>query len=109
MRITTFSFQNSLGIRFGKSTGIPHRRRYGELALNSSGAILNESWDQIRQTETWLTQDQQRLELFQRWVGLDASNLSKTIEYVKKEILFCVPVREALRLLARSSVIFLNR
>ncbi len=56
--------------------------------------------DQIRQTEIWLTQDQQRLELFQRWVGLDASNLSKTIEYVKKEILFCVPVREALRLLA---------
>ena len=47
--------------------------------------------DQIRQTEIWLTQDQQRLELFQRWVGLDASNLSKTIEYVKKEILFCVP------------------
>ena len=56
--------------------------------------------DQIRQTEIWLTQDQQRLELFQQWVGLDASNLSKTIEYVKKEILFCVPVREALRLLA---------
>ena len=56
--------------------------------------------DQIRQTEIWLTQDQQRLELFQRWVGLDASNLGKTIEYVKKEILFCVPVREALRLLA---------
>lgn len=56
--------------------------------------------DQIRQTEIWLTQDQQRLELFQRWVGLDASNLSKTIEYVKKEILFCVPMREALRLLA---------
>ena len=56
--------------------------------------------DQIRQTEIWLTQDQQRLTLFQQWVGLDASNLSKTIEYVKKEILFCVPVREALRLLA---------
>ena len=56
--------------------------------------------DQIRQTEIWLTQDQQRLELFQRWVGLDASNLSKTMEYVKKEILFCIPVREALRLLA---------
>ena len=56
--------------------------------------------DQIRQTEIWLTQDQQRLELFQQWVGLDASNLSKTIEYVKKEILFCVPVCEALRLLA---------
>ena len=56
--------------------------------------------DQIRQTEIWLTQDQQRLELFQQWVGLDASNLNKTIEYVKKEILFCVPVREALRLLA---------
>ena len=56
--------------------------------------------DQIRRTEIWLTQDQQRLKLFQRWVGLDASNLSKTIEYVKKEILFCVPVREALRLLA---------
>ena len=56
--------------------------------------------DQIRQTEIWLTQDQQRLELFQQWVGLDSSNLSKTIEYVKKEILFCVPVCEALRLLA---------
>ena len=56
--------------------------------------------DQIKQTEIWLTQDQQRFELFQRWVGLDASNLSKTVEYVKKEILFCVPVREALRLLA---------
>ena len=56
--------------------------------------------DQIRRTEIWLTQDQQRLELFQRWVGLDASNLSKTIEYIKKEILFCVPVREALRLIA---------
>ena len=55
---------------------------------------------QIRQTEIWLTQDQQRLELFQQWVGLDASNLSKTTEYVQKEILFCVPVREALRLLA---------
>ncbi len=56
--------------------------------------------DQIRQTEIWLTQDQQRLELFQRWVGVDASNLSKTVEYLKKEILFCVPVHEALRLLA---------
>ena len=56
--------------------------------------------DQIKQTEIWLTQDQQRLELFQRWVGLDASNLSKTGEYVKNEILFCVPMREALRLLA---------
>ena len=56
--------------------------------------------DQIRRTEIWLTQDQQRLALFQRWVGLDASNLSKTTEYVKKEILFCVPVRAALRLLA---------
>ena len=56
--------------------------------------------DQIKQTEIWLTQDRQRLELFQRWVGLDGSNLSKTVEYVKKEILFCVPMREALRLLA---------
>ena len=56
--------------------------------------------DQIKQTEIWLTQDQRRLELFQRWVGLDASNLSKTVEYVKKEVLFCVPMREALRLLA---------
>ena len=56
--------------------------------------------DQIKQTEIWLTQDRQRLELFQRWVGLDASNLSITIEYVKKEILFCVPMREALRLIA---------
>ena len=56
--------------------------------------------DQIKQTEIWLTQDQQRLELFQRWVGLDTSNVSKTVEYLKKEILFCVPVREALRLLA---------
>ena len=56
--------------------------------------------DQIRQTEIWLTQDQQRLELFQRWVGVDASNLNKTVEYLKKEILFCVPVREALCLLA---------
>ena len=56
--------------------------------------------DQIRQTEIWLTQDQHRLELFQRWVGLDASNLSKTTEYAKKETLFCVPVREALCLLA---------
>ncbi|HIC43450.1 MAG TPA: hypothetical protein EYO73_03900, partial [Sulfurimonas sp.] len=55
--------------------------------------------DQIKQTEIWLTQDRQRLELFQRWVGLDASNLSKTVEYVKKETLFCVPMREALRLL----------
>ena len=33
-------------------------------------------------------------------MGLDASNLSKTVEYVKKEILFCVPMREALRLIA---------
>ena len=56
--------------------------------------------DQIRQTEIWLTQNQGRLELFQRWVGLDTSNLNKTVEYVKKETLFCVPVREALRLLA---------
>ena len=56
--------------------------------------------DQIEQTEIWLTQDQQRLELFQRWVGVDASNLSKTVEYVKTEILFCTPVCEALRLLA---------
>ncbi len=56
--------------------------------------------DQIRQTEIWLTQNQERLELFQRWIGLDASNLNKTLEYVKKETLFCVPVREALRLLA---------
>ena len=56
--------------------------------------------DQIKQTEIWLTQDRQRLELFQRWVGLDASNLSKTVEYLKKEILFCVPMREALRLIA---------
>ncbi len=56
--------------------------------------------DQIRQTEIWLTQNQERLELFQRWIGIDASNLNKTLEYVKKETLFCVPVREALRLLA---------
>ena len=56
--------------------------------------------DQIKQTEIWLTQDPQRLELFQRWVGLDTSNVGKTVEYLKKEILFCVPVREALRLLA---------
>ena len=56
--------------------------------------------DQIRQTEIWLTQDQGRLKLFQQWVGFDASNLNKTVKYVKKEILFCVPVREALRLLA---------
>ena len=56
--------------------------------------------DQIERTEIWLTQDQQRLELFQRWVGVDASNLSKTVEYVKTEGLFCAPVCEALRLLA---------
>ncbi len=56
--------------------------------------------DQIRQTEIWLTQNQERLELFQQWVGLDTANLNKTVEYVKKETLFCVLVREALRLLA---------
>ena len=55
---------------------------------------------QIERTEIWLTQNQQRLELFQRWVGVDASNLSKTVEYVKTEELFCAPVCEALRLLA---------
>ena len=56
--------------------------------------------DQIKQTEIWLTQEGHRLELFQRWVGVDALNLSKTAQYAKKETLFCVSMREALRLLA---------
>ncbi len=67
-----------------------------QLIQSDPGRVI----DQIRQTEIWLTQNQQRLELFQRWIGLDASNLNKTVEYVKNETLFCVPVREALRLLA---------
>jgi hypothetical protein len=56
--------------------------------------------DQIKQTEIWLTQDSQRYALFLRWVGVDASNLDKTVDYAKRERLLCAPLREALRLLA---------
>ncbi len=62
--------------------------------------VPNRVIDQIKRTEIWLTQERGRLELFQTWVGVDASNLSRTVQYAKKESLFCVPMREALRLLA---------
>ena len=89
-------FGETIWKKYGNTPPEEIRKGCHELIRNDPERVI----DQIKQTEIWLTQDRQRLELFQTWVGMDGSNIRKTVEYAKKETLFCVPMREALRILA---------
>jgi hypothetical protein len=57
--------------------------------------------EQIKQTEFWLTQDSERLRLFESCVGVDEIDLQKTAEFAAAERTFCMPMRQALCYLAK--------
>lgn len=80
------------------STPIPDVKQFcSELIKNDARRVI----EQIKQTEFWLTQDLQRLRLFDSCVGVDEIDLQRTAEFAATERTFCVPMQEALRYLAR--------
>ena len=57
--------------------------------------------EQIKRTEFWLTQDSERLRLFDSCVGVDEIDIQSTAEFAATERTFCVSIQEALRYLAK--------
>lgn len=72
------------------------KRVCSELMKNDAKRAMQ----QIKQTEFWLTQETQRLRLFNTCVGVDEFNPGSTAEFATREKAFCVTTRESLRYLA---------
>ena len=80
------------------STPISEIKQFcGDLIKNDPRRVI----EQIKQTEFWLTQDSERLRLFDSCVGVDEIDLQRTAEFAATERTFCVPMREALCHLAK--------
>ena len=87
-------------------------QKYGEIPLERAEEICeqlierdpNRVLNQIKVVEEWLNQDEEKMRLFRGWLGVSGGNITKAGEYASKERCFCIPLKEALRTVARAMV-----
>lgn len=87
-------------------------QKYGELPLERAEEICEQLIErdpgrvlsQIKIVEEWLNQDEEKMRLFKGWLGVSGGNITKAGEYASKERCFCIPLKEALRTVARAMV-----
>ena len=85
-------------------------QKYGELPLDKAKEICAQLVerdperviDQIKIVEEWLSQDNERMRVFKDWLGVSSGSIVKTAEFAASERIFCIPLKEALRTVARA-------
>ena len=87
-------------------------QKYGEIPLDKAREICDQLIerdperviDQIKIVEEWLGQDEERMRIFRDWLGVSSGSFVKTAEFAATERIFCIPLKEALRSVARAMV-----
>jgi len=87
-------------------------QKYGEIPLSRSEEICEQLIErdpkrvieQIMTVESWLSQEEERIYLFRNWLGISGGNIVKAAEFAASESCFCIPLKESLRIVARSMV-----
>ena len=87
-------------------------QKYGEMPLDKATEICEQLIerdterviDQIKVVEEWLSQDEERMRVFRDWIGVGGASVVKTAEFAASERLFCIPLKDALRTVARAIV-----
>lgn len=86
--------------------------KYGEMPLDKATEICEQLIErdpervveQIKIVEEWLEQDEERMRIFRDWIGVSSESLVKTAEFAASERIFCAPLKDALRTVARALV-----
>ena len=87
-------------------------QKYGEMPLDKATEICEQLIerdterviDQIKIVEEWLSQDEERMRVFRDWIGVGGASVVKMAEFAASERLFCIPMKDALRTVARAMV-----
>ena len=87
-------------------------QKYGEIPLDRAREICQQLIDrdtervieQIKTVEQWLSQDKERMRVFREWLGVSSGSLVKTAEFAATEEIFCIPLKESLRTVARAII-----
>ncbi len=87
-------------------------QKYGEIPLDKAKEICEQLIerdperviDQIKIVEEWLSQDEERMRVFKDWLGVSSGSIVKTAEFAATEQIFCIPLKESLRTVARAMV-----
>lgn len=87
-------------------------QKYGEISLDRAREICQQLIDrdtervieQIKTVEQWLSQDKERMRIFRDWLGVSSGSLVKTAEFAATEEIFCIPLKESLRAVARAII-----
>jgi hypothetical protein len=87
-------------------------QKYGEIPLDKAKEICEQLVerdaerviDQIKIVEEWLSQDEERMRVFKDWLGVSSGSVIKAAEFAASERIFCIPLKEALRTVARAMV-----
>jgi hypothetical protein len=85
-------------------------RKYGEISLDKAQEICEQLIErdpervieQIKVVEEWLGKDEERMRVFRDWLGVNSGSFVKTAEFAATERIVCIPLREALRTVARA-------
>ncbi|MFC1716993.1 PglZ domain-containing protein, partial [Candidatus Poribacteria bacterium] len=87
-------------------------QKYGEMPLDRMTEICEQLIErdtervveQIKVVEEWLSQDEERMRIFKDWIGVSNASIVKTAEFAASERIFCIPLKDALRTVARAIV-----
>jgi len=87
-------------------------QKYGEMPLDRMTEICEQLIErdtervieQIKVVEEWLGQDEERMRIFKDWIGVSNASIVKTAEFAASEQIFCIPLKDALRTVARAIV-----
>jgi len=87
-------------------------QKYGEIPLDRVEDICEQLMErdpsrvmeQIKTVEEWLNQDEERMRVFKGWIGVSSGSVIKAAEFSAGERLFCIPLKESLRTVARAMV-----
>jgi len=87
-------------------------QKYGEIPLDKAKEICEQLIErdpervieQIKVVEEWLSQNEERMRVFREWLGVSRGSVVKTAEFAATERIFCIPLKESLRTVARAMV-----
>ncbi|MBD3184791.1 PglZ domain-containing protein [Candidatus Poribacteria bacterium] len=87
-------------------------QNYGHIPLDKAREICEQLIErdpervieQIKMVEEWLVQDEERMRIFKDWLGLTGGSIVKAAEFAANEHIFCVPMKDSLRTIARMMV-----
>ena len=87
-------------------------QKYGEIPLDKAKEVceqlierdMERVIEQIKIVEEWLSQDGERMRVFRDWLGISSGSVVKAAEFAASERVFCIPLKNSLRTVARAMV-----